>query len=102
MKKLIDESWLDEKIDEMEEIEVNSSNIAYKNEARIIKLALKGVKNKLQSPVEEIKSAIKYGLNSFEDFDRTSNYDEESRKEGLEEIQNEYLKQKGYEYNTEV
>jgi hypothetical protein len=44
---------------------------------------------------EELKQllsdAIKHGLNSFEDFDAESNYDEESRKQGLKEIQKEYI-----------
>ena len=40
---------------------------------------------------EDLKNAIEHGLNSFEDFDKTSNYDEESRAEGLKEIQEDYL-----------
>lgn len=43
--------------------------------------------------IPEIEKAIEHGLNSFEDFDRNSNYDEESRIEGLQEIQEDYIKQ---------
>lgn len=43
--------------------------------------------------IPEIEKAIKHGLNSFENFDRNSNYDEESRGEGLQKIQEDYIKQ---------
>lgn len=38
-----------------------------------------------------LEQAIAHGLHSFEDFDANSNYDEESREEGLKEIQNEFI-----------
>ena len=40
---------------------------------------------------QDIRDAIEHGLYSYDDFDRTSNYDEESRAEGLKEIQDEYI-----------
>jgi hypothetical protein len=44
---------------------------------------------------EELKQllsdAIEHGLNSFDEFDKGYNYDEESRAEGLKEIQEEYI-----------
>jgi hypothetical protein len=47
--------------------------------------------NKANWTDEDMRKAIAHGLSSFDDFDRTSNYDEQSRKEGLKEIQDEYL-----------
>lgn len=38
-----------------------------------------------------IRRAVEYGLYSFEDFDADSNYDEESRAEGLREIQDSFI-----------
>jgi hypothetical protein len=40
---------------------------------------------------EEIRKAVAFGLWEFYDFDRTSNYDEESREEGLKEIQDRFV-----------
>lgn len=40
---------------------------------------------------EELRKAIAYGLWAFDDFDRSSNYDDESREEGLKEIQDEFV-----------
>lgn len=41
---------------------------------------------------EEVRKAVEYGLWSFDDFDKTSNYDNESREEGTKEIQDEFIK----------
>lgn len=40
---------------------------------------------------EDLRKAVEFGLWAFEDFDRCSNYDKESREEGLKEIQDEFI-----------
>ncbi len=40
---------------------------------------------------EDIREAVAHGLWAFDDFDRSSNYDDESRAEGLKEIQDEFV-----------
>lgn len=41
--------------------------------------------------IPEIEKAIQFGLFSFEEFDANSNYDAQSRIEGLKEIQQDYI-----------
>ncbi len=40
---------------------------------------------------QDIRDAVEHGLWAYPDFDRTNNYDEESRAEGLKEIQDDYF-----------
>lgn len=40
---------------------------------------------------EEIRKAVEFGLFSFDEFDKNSNYDDESRAEGLQELQDDFV-----------
>lgn len=40
---------------------------------------------------EDLRKAVEYGLFAYPDFDECSNYDAESREEGLKEIQDEFI-----------
>lgn len=40
---------------------------------------------------EEVRQAVEFGLTSFYEFDRDSNYDAESRAEGIKNLQDEFV-----------
>jgi uncharacterized coiled-coil protein SlyX len=87
---IINKTALEKRIEELETgIKTLSLSDGFKDIGKIE--ALKQILSQSTPLIPEIEKALEYGLNSFEDFDETSNYDEESRKEGLKEIQQDYI-----------
>lgn len=93
---IINKDVLETRIKELEESLKISESSGDNIRAGIETFEIKALKETLLAsiPLESIiEEAIKHGLDSFEEFDRNSNYDDESRVEGLKEIQEDYVSQ---------